>query len=64
VSRWFEQARSNDFEGIEHSYHQTTEGAHGRIEIRQYWAFLFPGVDGLETNNNGQGLRSVWHGGV
>lgn len=37
VSRWFEKARSNDFEGIEHSYHQTTEGAHGRIEIRQYW---------------------------
>jgi len=57
VSRWFEQARSNDFEGIEHSYHQTTEGAHGRIESDNIGAFL--SVDGLETNNNGQGC-GVW----
>lgn len=59
VSRWFDQARSNDFEGIEHSYHQTTESAHGRIEIRQYWSVPVSGLDQLPNQQQWSGLRSV-----
>ena len=37
VRQWFEQARAQGFEGIEYSYHQTTESNHDRIEIRKCW---------------------------
>jgi len=37
VKQWFEQARTQQFEGIEHSYYETRESAHDRLEIRQYW---------------------------
>lgn len=59
MSRWFDQARSNDFEGIEHSYHQTTESAHGRIEIRQYWSVPVEGLNELPNQQQWSGLRSV-----
>lgn len=59
VSLWFEKARSNDFEGIEHSYHSSTESAHGRIEIRQYWSVPVSELDALPNQQQWSGLRSV-----
>lgn len=59
VSSWFEKARSNDFEGIEHSYHQTIESAHGRIEIRKYWSVPVSGLGELSNQQQWLGLTSV-----
>jgi len=36
VKQWFEQARTQQFEGIEHSYYETRESAHDRLEIRHW----------------------------
>lgn len=59
LSRWFEQVRSNEFEGIKHSYHQTTESGHGRIEIRQYWSVPVCQLGELPNQQQWSGLRSV-----
>jgi predicted transposase YbfD/YdcC len=59
VSSWLQQARSNGFEGIEHSYHQTTESGHGRIEIRQYWSVPVSELDRLTNQQAWSGLKSV-----
>jgi len=32
-----DDARAHEFAEIDHAYHDTVEGDHGRIEIRQYW---------------------------
>lgn len=59
VSRWEEQHRANGFDGIEHSYHQTTESGHGRIEIRQYWSVAVSELGGLTNQQKWSGLQSV-----
>ena len=59
LSRWFEQVRSNEFEGTKHSYHQTTESGHGRIEIRQYWSVPVCQQGELPNQQQWSGLRSV-----
>lgn len=59
VSRWFEKARSADFEGIEHSYHSSTESAHSRIEIRQYWSVPVSELGELTNQKAWSGLKSV-----
>ncbi len=59
VSRWFEKAIRNDFEGIEHSYHSSTESGHGRIEIRQYGRVPVCQFDGLPNQQQWSGLMSV-----
>ncbi len=38
VQQIFEQAQAQDFQGIEHDFHQTIDGGHGRIEKRRCWA--------------------------
>ena len=37
VEQLFKQAIANQWKGIEHSFYQTIEKGHGRIEIRRYW---------------------------
>ncbi|MBD1919518.1 ISAs1 family transposase [Microcoleus sp. FACHB-831] len=37
VKEWFEQARIQEFEGIDYSYYETIEANHDRIEIRKCW---------------------------
>jgi predicted transposase YbfD/YdcC len=59
VSYWFEKARTHNFEGIEHSYHQATESAHGRIEIRQYWSVPVCQLGELPNQQQWSGLTSV-----
>jgi predicted transposase YbfD/YdcC len=37
VTLFLDDARSNEFAEIDHAYHETVDGDHGRIEIRKYW---------------------------
>jgi len=37
VKQLFEQARHQQFQGIEHAFYETQEQGHGRQEIRRYW---------------------------
>lgn len=37
VEQLFTHARQENFEQIEHSYHETHDEAHGRLETRRYW---------------------------
>jgi len=37
VKLFFEDAKESDFKDIRHSFYETTDGDHGRIEIRRYW---------------------------
>ncbi len=59
VSSWFEKAKSKNFAGIEYSYHCTTDSAHGRIEIRQYWSVPVEQLGELPNPQKWLGLRSV-----
>ncbi len=37
VNLFFQDAKKNNFENIQHSYHETVDGDHGRIETRRHW---------------------------
>ncbi len=37
VKLFFEDALKSNFKDIPHKFHETTDGDHGRIEIRRYW---------------------------
>jgi len=62
VKQWFEQARTQQFEGIEHSYYETRESAHDRLEIRQYWTVPADVLGG--TFQSEDGTPKPWHGGI
>ena len=38
VVEWFDWAQQRDFRDVPHSYHETVNKAHGRIEVRRCWA--------------------------
>jgi predicted transposase YbfD/YdcC len=42
VMDWFDWARDRDFRDVTHSFHQTVNKEHGRIEIRRCWAIHDP----------------------
>lgn len=42
VAQWFTWAQARDFRDVEHTYAQTINKGHGRIEIRQCWALSDP----------------------
>ncbi|WP_246141972.1 ISAs1 family transposase, partial [Hyella patelloides] len=37
VQQFFTNAQEKQWQGIQHSFHQTLEKDHGRLEIRRYW---------------------------
>jgi len=37
VTLFLDDARSKEFAEIDHAYHETVDGDHGRIETRKYW---------------------------
>ena len=37
IALFFDLAQQNEFAKVTHTYHQTVNGGHGRIEIRQCW---------------------------
>jgi len=42
VVEWFAWAEQRDFREVDHTYHQTINKGHGRIEIRRCWALSDP----------------------
>lgn len=38
VQQIFEQAQTQNFQGIDHDFYQTLDAGHGRIEKRRYWS--------------------------
>lgn len=37
VTLFLDDAKASGFAGIDHAYHKTVDGEHGRVETRQYW---------------------------
>ena len=58
IEQLFKQARKNEFKGVDHSYHETINKNHGRIEIRRCW-LLSNVADLIDTENNWSNFFSV-----
>jgi len=57
VVDWFAWAQERDFRDVEHTYTQTVNKGHGRIEIRQCWALSDPRA--LEVLGHHEGWRKL-----
>lgn len=57
VEAFFDRALSTDFIDIEHDYHETIDGGHGRVEVRRYWTV--EGLEWLTERHKWSGLTSV-----
>lgn len=57
VVEWFAWAREREFRDVEHTYAQTVNKGHGRIEIRQCWALSDPRA--LEVLGHHDGWRKL-----
>jgi predicted transposase YbfD/YdcC len=60
VVDWFAWAQARDFRDVQHSFHQTVNKAHGRLEVRRCWAIADPlALESLAHYEGWAGLRSV-----
>jgi predicted transposase YbfD/YdcC len=60
VIDWFDWARKRDFRDVKHSFHQTVNKGHGRLEIRRCWAIHDPlALESLGYYEGWAGLRTV-----
>lgn len=60
VVDWFDWAQARNFQDVKHSFHQTVNKAHGRLEIRRCWAIHDPlAFQSLAHYEGWAGLRSV-----
>jgi predicted transposase YbfD/YdcC len=59
VETWFKQAQTDDWQGIEYSYHETVESGHHRIETRQVWAVSVSQLPPLHRQSQWLGLATV-----
>jgi predicted transposase YbfD/YdcC len=60
VQDLFAYAQEMDFKDIAHDYHETVNGGHGRIEIRQYWTISAPDfLKYLDPDGAWAGLQSI-----
>jgi predicted transposase YbfD/YdcC len=59
VETWFKQAESQNWQGIELTYHQTVEAGHHRIETRQVWAVPVSQLPPLHRQSQWLGLTSL-----
>lgn len=57
VALYLNTAKQNAFKKIAHSYYETLDGDHGRIETRRYW--ITDQIDWLEEKEKWAGLRSL-----
>jgi predicted transposase YbfD/YdcC len=57
VERLFTEAREESFETVPHSYEETLEKDHGRLERRRYW--ITPNLDSLKRAERWPCLSSV-----
>lgn len=58
VKEWFEQARIQEFKGIEYSYYETIESNHLRISIRKCWTVPISLLGGKYAQQ-WAGIRSI-----
>lgn len=60
IALFFDLAQQNDFAKVTHSYHQTVNGGHGRIEKRQCWAISGEeSLSFLRTYGHWSGLQTI-----
>jgi predicted transposase YbfD/YdcC len=57
VVQLFEFARQQDWQGIEHQFHQTINKDHGRLEIRRHWTM--GNTEYLSGAEQWKGLQSI-----
>jgi predicted transposase YbfD/YdcC len=57
VTRFLNDARDTAFADIEHAYHETVDGDHGRIETRRYW--ITSEIEWLDAKASWSNLHSV-----
>ena len=57
VTLFLHAARDTGFADIEHSYHETVDGDHGRIETRRYW--IISDIEWLGAKASWSNLHSV-----
>jgi len=54
---FFVTARQLDFQGLNYSYHEETDKAHGRLEVRRYW--ICDDLGTLPKTELWKGLKSI-----
>lgn len=60
VQEWFAWARHTDFRDMPHTFHQTVNKGHGRLEIRRCWALSDPRAFEVIRHHDGWvGLQSI-----
>ena len=59
VQEWFKQSEAQGWQGINHSYHETIEGGHHRIETRQVWTVEVQELPRLHRQSKWVGLNTV-----
>jgi hypothetical protein len=60
VIDWFDWAHKRDFRDVKHSFHQTVNKGHGRLEIRRCWAIADPlALESLGYYEGWAGLQTV-----
>jgi predicted transposase YbfD/YdcC len=57
VEQYFAWAEQQHFHGIKHSYHETVDGDHGRVEVRRYWST--EDIDWMTAKADWKGLHSI-----
>ena len=59
VEKWFEQASTKNWQGIEYSYDERVESGHHRIETRQVWTVPISQLPPLHRQRQWLGLTTV-----
>jgi predicted transposase YbfD/YdcC len=60
VEGLFEYAHEIGFQDVEHDFHRTVNGGHGRIEIRRIWTISDPEfIDWLDPKDRWEDLESI-----
>jgi predicted transposase YbfD/YdcC len=60
IESLFDYAHEEGFENVEHDFHRTVDGGHGRIEIRRTWVISDPEfIDWLDPDDRWEGLKSI-----
>jgi predicted transposase YbfD/YdcC len=57
VTLFFEDGKATDFAEIDHEYHETVDGDHGRIETRRYW--ITSDIEWLGAKASWANLQSI-----
>ncbi len=57
VTLFFADAKTTEFAEIDHAYHETVDGDHGRIETRRYW--ITSDIDWLGATASWVNLQSI-----